>query len=182
MKKPCVLVVDDEPDLRELLTITLERIGMTSREASDLQSAKKLVDQESFDLCLTDLRLPDGSGLDLITYIQTKSPNTPVAVITAHASIDTAIQALKNGAFDFLMKPVDIHLLRNLLKTAVKVKGLDGNKNVASMLIGESEIIAQLKRKITRLAKSQTGPLIVSQENKMVEAARIALASKEIKT
>src|SRR5688572_11118774 len=100
MKKPCVLVVDDEPDLRELLSITLDRINMTSREAADLQSAKKLIDQESFDLCLTDLCLPDGSGLDLITYIQTKSPNTPVAVITAHASIDTAIQALKNGAFD----------------------------------------------------------------------------------
>lgn len=161
MKKPCVLVVDDEPDLRELLTITLERIDMNSREAADLQSAKKYIDEESFDLCLTDLCLPDGSGLDLITYIQTKSPNTPVAVITAHASIDTAIQALKNGAFDFLMKPVDIHLLRNLLKTAVKVKGLDRKKYAAERLIGESEVIQQLKKKIIRLARSQA-PIYIS--------------------
>jgi two-component system response regulator PilR (NtrC family) len=161
MKKPCVLVVDDEPNLRELLTITLERINMVSKEAADLASAKKYIDEGSFDLCLTDLCLPDGSGLELISYIQAKSPGTPVAVITAHASIDTAIQALKNGAFDFLMKPVDMHLLRNLLKTAVKVKGLEQQKGAAERLIGESAVIQQLKNKIIRLAKSQA-PIYIS--------------------
>jgi len=160
MKKPRVLVVDDEPDLRELLTITLDRMDITAIPAACLQEAKTLVDQEIFDLCLTDLCLPDGSGLELITYIQTKRPDTPVAVITAHATIDTAIQALKNGAFDFLMKPVDIHLLRNLVRTAVKVRGLDRGA-IIDELIGKSEIIVALKKKIARLAMSQA-PIYIS--------------------
>ncbi|MEY3182416.1 MAG: hypothetical protein RLZ35_401 [Pseudomonadota bacterium] len=161
MKKPCVLVVDDEPDLRELLGITLARLNMYACKASDVASAKKCIESQSFDLCLTDLRLPDGSGLDLITYIQQKSPNTPVAVITAHASVDTAIQALKNGAFDFVMKPIDIQLLRNLVKTAVKIKDLDAKKYGEDKLIGESEVIQSLKNKIVRLARSQA-PIYIS--------------------
>ncbi len=112
MDKPNVLIVDDEPDILELLEITLERMEIKCACASDLSTANMLLKENSFQLCLTDMRLPDGDGLDLVKAVQTKYPKMPIAVISAHGNMDTAIKALKNGAFDFLTKPIDLEVLR----------------------------------------------------------------------
>jgi two-component system response regulator PilR (NtrC family) len=106
MTRQRVLIVDDEPDIRELLEITLLRMGLETRSAEDYASATRLLHEESFDLCLTDMKLPDGDGITLVEHIQQHCPNTPTAVITAHGSIDLAIKAMKCGAFDFVSKPV----------------------------------------------------------------------------
>ena len=104
---PVALVVDDEPDIRELLSITLERMDISTRTCSDLASAKQALGTGPYDLCLTDMRLPDGDGLELVEWIQREVPGTPVAVITAHGNVETAVRALKLGAFDFVSKPLD---------------------------------------------------------------------------
>lgn len=163
MRIPRVLIVDDEPDLGELLSITLRRMNMQPLQAGCLADAKKMIFQESFDLCLTDLCLPDGSGIELITYIQENKPEIPVAVITAHASVDTAIQALKKGAFDFVMKPVDINLLRSLVQSAVKLHDIGENKkhSAAEEVVGQSVVMQTLRTKIARLARSQA-PIYIS--------------------
>jgi two-component system response regulator PilR (NtrC family) len=108
MNKKCVLIVDDEPDIRELLEITLMRMGLDTRSAEDYSTASRLLNEQSFDLCLTDMKLPDGDGISLVEHIQHNFPNTPCAVITAHGSIDYAIKAMKCGAFDFVSKPVSL--------------------------------------------------------------------------
>ncbi len=108
MPKPSVLVVDDEPDLCELLSITLERMDLSPRTAGSVAAAQRMLKAERFDLCLTDMQLPDGDGLDLVKWIQQYSPSVPVAVITAHGNMETAVRALKAGAFDFVSKPLDL--------------------------------------------------------------------------
>src|SRR3990172_12069362 len=117
------LIVDDEPDIRELLEITLQRMGIECSCAPDLKTAKNYLKSEKFNLCLTDMRLPDGDGLEFVSYIQSKYPEIPVAVITAHGNIETAIQALKSGAFDFVTKPVDLSSLRALVQDSLKLSG-----------------------------------------------------------
>ena len=109
------LIVDDEPDIRELLEITLGRMNVETVAAADLGAARSLLEQNEFDLCLTDMHLPDGNGLELVNHIAATRPGLPVAVITAFGSMDTAITALKAGAFDFLQKPVDLDQLRALV-------------------------------------------------------------------
>ncbi len=117
------LIVDDEPDIRELLEITLGRMKLDTRSARNLRgSPRRGWPGEPFDLCLTDMRLPDGTGLDLVQYIQQRHPQVPVAMITAYGSLDTAINALKAGAFDFLTKPVDLGRLRELVATALRLR------------------------------------------------------------
>ena len=106
MSSPHVLVIDDEPDIRELLEITLKRMDLNCLCAEDLTEARQLLKKHTFKICLTDMKLPDGDGVEFVSYIQDHYPNMPVAVITAHGSMETAIQALKSGAFDFLTKPV----------------------------------------------------------------------------
>src|ERR1035441_10903705 len=112
MPKPAVLVVDDEPDLCELLSITLERMNLSPRTAASVAEAQLLLKTERFDLCLTDMQLPDGDGLDLVQWMQHYSPSVPVAVITAHGNMEIAVRALKLGAFDFVSKPLDLPGLR----------------------------------------------------------------------
>ena len=109
------LIVDDEPDIRELLEITLGRMKLDTRSARNVKEAREWLAREPFDLCLTDMRLPDGTGLDLVQHIQQRHAEVPVAMITAYGSLDTAINALKAGAFDFLTKPVDLGRLRELV-------------------------------------------------------------------
>ena len=109
--QPLVLVVDDEPDLLELVSLTLGRMSLRTRTASDLNGARRLLKAERFDLCLTDMRLPDGDGLDLVAWIQEHRASLPVAVITAHGNIESAVRALKLGAFDFVSKPLDLSLI-----------------------------------------------------------------------
>src|ERR1700724_1961121 len=100
MTKPAVLIVDDEPDLCELLSITLQRMDLSPRTANDVATAQRLLKAERFDLCLTDMQLPDGNGLELVQWIQQYSPSVPVAVITAHGNMETAGRGLKAGAYD----------------------------------------------------------------------------------
>ena len=113
------LIVDDERDIRELLVLTLGRMGLRTETASSLGEARALLAVHRFDLCLTDMRLPDGSGIDLIAEITAQYPQTPVAMITAFGNVEAAVEALKAGAFDFVSKPVDLAVLRGLVKHAL---------------------------------------------------------------
>ena len=115
------LVIDDEPDIRELLEITLNRMQVETESAENLTQARALLAAGDFDLCLTDMRLPDGNGIDFVRHIQQTRPDIPVAMITAHGNMESAIEALKAGAFDFVSKPVDLQILRDLVSTALKL-------------------------------------------------------------
>ncbi len=156
------LIVDDEPDIRELLTITLQRMDIPSKTAADLSEARALLAEEDFDLCLTDMRLPDGDGLELVEHIQQEYPELPVAVITAHGNMETAIQALKTGAFDFVSKPVDLENLRNLVSNALKLAAKRSQTD--QTIIGESDQITKLRNTIKKLARSQA-PIYISGES-----------------
>ncbi len=158
------LIVDDEPDIRELLEITLGRMAIDTSVAADLAAARALLDDNDFDLCLTDMHLPDGNGLELVNHIAALKPNLPVAVITAFGSMDTAISALKAGAFDFVQKPVDLEQLRSLVDTALKVAPMDETGSASTRLIGESEPMQALRAQIGKLARSQA-PIYVSGES-----------------
>jgi len=107
------LIIDDEPDIRELLTLTLMRMGVDCDTAENVRSAMEQLERHTYNLCLTDMKLPDGSGMDIVHFIQKHQPMLPVAMITAHGNMDLAIEAMKAGAFDFVNKPIDIKVLRN---------------------------------------------------------------------
>ncbi len=156
------LIIDDEPDILELLEMTLKRMSVTTHRAQNLQSARKLLSKNNYDLCLTDMKLPDGDGLDFVNELQRSQPNLPIAVITAHGSIDSAILALKYGAFDFLTKPVDLNLLRNMVKNALNQ--LEQKKEPDSILIGKSPVILELHKTINKLSRSQA-PIYISGES-----------------
>src|SRR5579883_1820344 len=144
--KPTVLIVDDEPDLLELVSLTLSRMSLETRTAADLASARRLVKSEHFDLCLTDMRLPDGDGLDLVAWIQEHRPDLPVAVITAHGNVESAVRALKLGAFDFVSKPLDLGVLRRLVGSAIKLgTAIDAETlgGRAPRLLGRSPVMLQ---------------------------------------
>ena len=159
MTKPTVLIVDDEPDLLELVSLTLSRMSMETRTASDVGTAQKLLKSGHFDLCLTDMRLPDGDGLDLVGWIQEYHPQVPVAVITAHGNVESAVRALKLGAFDFVSKPLDLGVLRKLVGSAIRLGTRpDGGATTATpgpRLIGRSQAMQQLREMIARVARSQ---------------------------
>lgn len=158
---PLALIVDDEPDIRELLHITLQRMNIEVRAAADLAEARSLLGHHSFDLCLTDMRLPDGNGIDLVEYIQKNYTRLPVAVITAHGNMESAITALKAGAFDFVSKPVDLQVLRNLVATALKVSRevlptvLPQEDVHNSPLLGKSAVMDAVRTRIAKVARSQ---------------------------
>ncbi|MCP4842045.1 MAG: sigma-54-dependent Fis family transcriptional regulator [Halieaceae bacterium] len=157
MTSQSVLIVDDEPDIRELLDITLSRMGLVTHSAATLQEARSIVGQINPDLCLTDMRLPDGNGIDLIEYIQQEFPHIPVAMITAHGSVEAAISALKAGAFDFVSKPIELENLRKLVSSALQMQG-DTSLAESALhegLIGSSPSITTLRQKISKLARSQ---------------------------
>lgn len=159
MTRQRVLIVDDEPDIRELLEITLLRMGLETRSAEDYSDATRMLHDESFDLCLTDMKLPDGDGIELVEHIQQHCPNTPTAVITAHGSIDLAIKAMKCGAFDFVSKPVSLETLRNLVDKALTLPSspqLAGDPaDTRYQIIGDSAVMQDLKRSIAKFARSQ---------------------------
>ena len=153
-----ILVVDDEPDIRELLEITLSRMNLDSHAAANVREAKTLLSQESFDLCLTDMKLPDGTGIELVKHNQAEFPHIPVAVITAFGSMEAAIEALKAGAFDFVSKPIDLKMLRGLVDSALKVAStpIDQPKTAKQQkLLGDSNVMQKLRGKIEKLARSQ---------------------------
>ncbi|HVN43655.1 MAG TPA: sigma-54 dependent transcriptional regulator, partial [Steroidobacteraceae bacterium] len=157
--QPVVLVVDDEPDLLELVSLTLGRMSLRTRTASDLNTARRLLKAERFDLCLTDMRLPDGDGLDLVAWIQEHRPSVPVAVITAHGNVESAVRALKLGAFDFVSKPLNLGVLRKLVGSAMRLASSTGDDTASGpggpRLLGSSPAMEQLREMITRVARSQ---------------------------
>ncbi|SMF43021.1 Two-component response regulator PilR [Alteromonadaceae bacterium Bs31] len=158
------LVIDDEPDIRELLEITLSRMSLDVDCAADLSEAKRYLEKREYSLCLTDMRLPDGNGIDLVRHIQKKLSHMPVAVITAHGNMDTAIEAMKAGAFDFVSKPIDLPSLRKLVDTALSTKQLPASSESSDKIIGNSPQILKLKNSIQKLARSQA-PIYVSGES-----------------
>ncbi len=158
--RPVVLIVDDEPDLLELVSLTLSRMNLATRTAADIETARKLLKTEQIDLCLTDMRLPDGDGLDLVAWIQENRASLPVAVITAHGNVETAVRALKLGAFDFVSKPLDLGVLRKLVGTAIRLSehgdiGAVTGTMRGPRLIGSSGTMQQLREMIARVARSQ---------------------------
>jgi two-component system response regulator PilR (NtrC family) len=163
---PVALVVDDEPHIRELLSITLERMDISTKTCNDIAAAKQALGKASYDLCLTDMRLPDGDGLELVEWIQREVPGTPVAVITAHGSVETAVRALKLGAFDFVSKPLDLNDLRKLVTVALRLKGENaGAKGTATdALVGRSPAIERVRAMVNKVARSQA-PVHISGES-----------------
>ncbi|MDP4788859.1 MAG: response regulator, partial [Haliea sp.] len=160
MSSQTILIVDDEPDIRELLAITLSRMGLKSSSAATLGEARQKIAELQPDLCLTDMRLPDGNGIHLVEYIQQEFPDIPVAMITAHGSVETAIAALKAGAFDFISKPIELERLRSLVSSALRLN--DGIATAepeveesALRLLGSAPQIVALRKTIIKLARSQ---------------------------
>jgi len=166
MTQALALIVDDEPDILELLEITLSRMNISSKPAQDLAAAKRLLKTHAFDICLTDLQLPDGNGLDLVKHIQKNNPNLPTAVITAFGSMDIAVKALKLGAFDFVSKPVDLKSLKTLVSSAIKINDSTEpvDRRSRDQLLGDSVIMANVRAKIAKLARSQA-PIYISGES-----------------
>ena len=162
--KPRALVIDDEPDIRDLLAITLGRMQIEVVTAGDQASALKALGPERFDLVLTDMRLPDGNGLDIVEWIQQHRPGVPVAVITAHGNVEAAVRALKLGAFDFISKPLDLASLRKLITATLKLRSTDGAEFDVTQpvrlptglrLLGQSRPMQQLQQMIAKVARSQ---------------------------
>lgn len=157
MRKQRALVIDDEPDIRELLSITLERMNIDVATAGDIASATRELRANAIDLCLTDMRLPDGDGLSVVEWIQKHKPHLPVAVITAHGNVETAVRALKLGAFDFISKPLDVAALRKLITATLKLG--DSSESTLQLpqikLLGQSAAMGQLRELIERVARSQ---------------------------
>lgn len=160
------LIIDDEPDIRELLELTLGRMDIETRAASNLSEGKQLLSEHDFDMCLTDMKLPDGDGIDFVEHMQQNFPDIPVAVITAHGNMELAIKALKAGAFDFVSKPVDLQVLRNLVNTALKVAQNypKVDRRSRDILLGESEAMKKTRATIAKVARSQA-PIYISGES-----------------
>ncbi len=167
MKHNPILIIDDEPDIRELLDLTLMRMGYTTHSAQNLKEAYRLLDAHNFALCLTDMKLPDGSGLDIIKHLQESPVEIPVAVITAFGSVELATESLKAGAFDFISKPIDLDRLRTLVKNAVSLESQEAGADLmqsTSRLIGETQHMVSLRKQITKLSRS-LAPVYISGES-----------------
>ena len=145
MSTQTALIIDDEPDIRELVSITVSRLGLECLTAANLSDARNVLANYPVNVCLTDMRLPDGNGVDFIDYMQKAYPDIPVAVITAHGNMDAAVTAMKKGAFDFVSKPVDIKLLRKLIEAAAKSTRIDTSATEpARLTTGETKEAAQI--------------------------------------
>ena len=149
-----VLVIDDEPDIRELLTLTLSRMGLTCDAAANFKQGIEFLNRHQYALVLTDMRLPDGDGIEIVRYIQQHKPQLPVAVITAYGNIEGAVNTLKAGAFDYVSKPIDFMMLKDLVKTALSMKNTD-DSNQEEILVGRSQVMLQLRESIRKLSRSQ---------------------------
>jgi len=180
---PKILIVDDEADILELLELTLARMGMEVERAMDISGAKHMLELHHFDLCLTDMRLPDGEGLELVQHIVNFSIDLPVAVITAHGTTENAVAALKAGAFDYLAKPVSLQQLRSLVKSALNLPPLKNKASSASgdeedMLLGESTPMLQLRSMVEKLSRSQAPVYINGESGSGKELAAMSIHKK----
>ncbi len=166
MNKPYALIIDDERDIRELLTLTLGRMGLIVETAATLAEARQRLGERTYALCFTDMRLPDGSGQDIISLVAQQYPETPIAMITAYGNVDAAVEALKAGAFDFVSKPVDINVLRRLVQTALRLSEEKRSEHNASVgkLIGDSATMNELRATIAKVARSQA-PVYIAGES-----------------
>ena len=164
MTKASALIVDDEADIRELVEITLTRMGLKTQSAATLKEAFALLAERKFDFCITDMRLPDGNGLSLIQHIQREIPSMPVAMITAYGNAQAAVESLKAGAFDFVSKPVDLATLRKLVDNAFNLRKSDSNDSGGNELLGQHESVRNLRALIERLARSQA-PVHIAGES-----------------
>jgi len=158
------LIVDDETDIRELLVLTIDRMGIDTDSASNVEDAKHMLKQRNYALCLTDMRLPDGNGLDLVKHIGQHYAGLPVAVITAFGSAENAVSALKAGAFDYLSKPISLKQLRPLVESALKLSDTETPIPGSLNMIGNSARIVQVRSMIEKLARSQA-PVYISGES-----------------
>ncbi len=163
-----ILIVDDEADIRELLSLTVHRMALQSKVAGSINEALNILEKEAVDLCLTDLRLPDGNGLELIESIQKNHPKLPVAVLTAYGSVESAVQALKLGAFDFITKPINIQSLRDIISNALKLSETKQKDTLSlpngQQLIGKSSIMKGLQETIKKVSRSQA-PVYIHGES-----------------
>ena len=161
-----VLVVDDEDDIRELLDMTLSRMGLDADCAANVTEARQFLKDNAYQLCLTDMRLPDGDGLELVRFIGEQIRDLPVAVITAHGSMENAVSALKAGAFDYVPKPVSLEQLRALVKSVLNLPRQDAARSEAASgtLLGESQAICQARAMIEKVARSQA-PVYIGGES-----------------
>lgn len=161
-----VLIIDDELDLRELLKLTLAKMDIAATAVETVDEAKTALKQQHFDLCLTDMRLPDGNGLDLVAYVQKHHPQLPIAVLTAYGNVELAVEALKLGAFDFLSKPVNLTRLRSLISNALSLPdAADSDKlTTETLLLGDSQHMQNIRQQITKVARSQA-PMYISGES-----------------
>lgn len=166
MSKTLALIVDDERDIRELLTLTLGRMGLVVDATANVAETRQRLSERKYALCLTDMRLPDGSGQEIVELIAAQYPETPVAMITAHGNVDAAVSALKAGAFDFVSKPVDIGVLRRLVQTALKLSETRkaDHESSSARLVGDSAPMQELRATITKVARSQA-PVYIAGES-----------------
>ncbi|MFZ9362620.1 MAG: sigma-54-dependent transcriptional regulator, partial [Arenimonas sp.] len=161
MQNPVALIVDDERDIRDLLSTALSRMGLDVVSAESIQQAKTLLSEGHFDLCLTDMRLGDGSGIELIGFVSEHYRNMPIAMITAYGDVPSAVNALKAGAYDFVSKPVDLGTLRKLVEQALALR--EQHRPPVSDMVGESTGLKNLRDQIERLARSLAPILIVGE-------------------
>lgn len=168
-----VLLIDDEADIRHLLTMTLIQMKLDVVSCKDLTEAKEVLREQAFDFCLTDLKLPDGNGLDMVSYCRANYPNMPIAVITAYSTTEKAIEAMKLGAFDFLSKPIDLNHLRQLLKHAFKFNQNEQSyqkDTIYKVLTGNDQHVSELRQKIGKVKSSQAPVVITGQAGTEKEA------------
>jgi two-component system response regulator PilR (NtrC family) len=176
---PTVLLVDDEPDILELLELAILRMGLEVRRASNVSEARQHLDNNVIDLCLTDMRMPDGEGLELVRYISTQNLDVPVAVITAHGNADNAVAALKAGAFDYLSKPVALDQLRALVKSALKLPLANASvESTERSLLGHSPALQRARDLIDRVARSQAPVHITGESGSGKELAARLIVEK----
>lgn len=161
--KKLALIVDDEPDILDLLSITLKKMGLEVVPAETLSDALVYLQNHQFDLCLSDMKLPDGDGFDILRHIQEHYPELPVAIITAHGNVDLAVEALKLGAFDFISKPVELDKLRGIISTALKLNATR-EPSANHGLTGNSDLVRGLKLQISKVARNQA-PVFISGES-----------------
>lgn len=166
MTEYTALIIDDEPDIRTLTAITLERLGIRCYTAEDMREALKLLTERRYHFCITDMKLPDGNGLELINLCQQRYPEMPVAMITAYGNLELGVSALKAGAFDVVAKPIDTERLRDLAKQALRLTRAPtqpDNLPLAAGLIGCSDAITELKNNIAKIARTQAPVFIVGE-------------------
>lgn len=183
LSAPRILIVDDEADILELLELTLARMGLEVERAMNISDAKHILKLHHFDLCLTDMRLPDGEGLELVQHIVSFSLDLPVAVITAHGTTENAVAALKAGAFDYLAKPVSLQQLRSLVKSALNLPPLkntvsSASEDEGSLLLGESPPMLQLRSMVEKLSRSQAPVYINGESGSGKELAAMSIHKK----